>query len=50
MRSINHLKALAVTGKTTAGGVEREVITGMTEQRVTGFGIHLAMGCCLLFG
>ena len=50
VRSINHLKALAVTEKTTAGGVEREVITGMTEQRVTGFGIHLAMGCCLLFG
>ena len=54
VRSINHLKSLATTavvqeeGGAGGGGAAR--IVAMQEQRVTNFGIHLAVGLSLLFG
>ena len=59
VRSINHLKSLATTAVVleeggpeggAGGGAGAARIVAMQEQRVTNFGIHLAVGLSLLFG
>ncbi|MGY8770528.1 MAG: PTS sugar transporter subunit IIA [Pirellulales bacterium] len=49
VRSLNHVRSLATVEEVTqAGGHSHERIIHVRENRVTGFAIHLLLGCSLL--
>lgn len=48
VHSLNHVKSLATTAVVDAGGVQREVIRSVRENRVSGLMIHALIACSVL--
>jgi hypothetical protein len=48
VHSLNHVKSLATTEVVDAGGVQREMIRSVRENRVSGLMIHVLIACSIL--
>jgi hypothetical protein len=48
VHALNHVKSLATTEVVDEGGVKREVITEVRENRMSALSIHVLIGCSIL--
>ena len=48
VHALNHVKSLATTEVIDEGGVKREVITEVRENRMSALSIHVLIGCSIL--
>lgn len=49
VHALNHVKSLASWRVASEGGVSKEVIASVRENRVSGLAIHLLIGCSIFF-
>lgn len=49
VHSLNHVKSLAKTQVKSFGGIKKEIITGVRENRLSGLGIHVLIAVSIFF-